>query len=101
MHLEENYDYKEETKKWLRPKQHAEIRIGEKFQAVIPEFSAGGPKKEDKTKEIKEEEKAETKTMTQKSMNCAGIWLGTEAETPISKAEKEEKVDMKKPKVDE
>jgi hypothetical protein len=34
----EQYDYKEEVKKWLKIRPDAQIRVGDLYQATIPEF---------------------------------------------------------------
>ena len=55
--MEENYDYKEETKKWLKSRPTAGIRVGKEYQAVIPAYVPfSGPKREPALNTEKKEE---------------------------------------------
>ncbi len=123
--MEEEYDYKEETKKWLKSRNSTGIRVGAEYQAVIPEFapvprptasipasaSTAVPppmaSKEEAKQTVPEKSLPATAAagnkMVQKSIRREDITIGTEAEPACGRETKSDDVDKdkKKPKLEE
>lgn len=55
--MEPIYDYKEETKKWLKSKPTPQIRVGDQYQASIPVFCPKPRPQKPATQNIPEEAK--------------------------------------------